>query len=50
MNKEEIIKAIQIIKKYCKKNKTCKDCMLRNKHEDGCTGSGMYIPRDWKIK
>lgn len=45
MNKEEIIKAIQIIKDYCKEN-TCEECILRAV----CDSGSMYIPRDWEVE
>ena len=46
MNKEEIIKAMQAIKDYCKGNITCEDCILAAV----CDSGSMYIPSDWEVE
>lgn len=45
MNKEEIIKAIQIIKDYCKEN-TCEECILIGL----CDGGTMTYPPEWEVE
>lgn len=46
MNKEEIIKAIQTIKDYCKGNKTCEECILIGLYD----GGDMFIPCSWEVE
>lgn len=46
-NKEEILKALQIIKKTCEKQEGCEKCPLSK--SDFCMVQG-YPPQEWRIK
>lgn len=41
---EEVIKAVQTIKDYCKGNKTCEECILIGLCDDGS------IPCSWELE
>lgn len=46
MSNEEVKKAMQAIKDYCKGNKTCEDCILAAV----CDSGSIYIPCDWEVE
>lgn len=43
------IKAMEAVKRYCEKNKTCKGCPLRTFTEYGYCKC-FYSPASWEIK
>lgn len=49
MNKEEILKALEVIKKVCSEVEKCNKCPLSNVKTDMCYMKDL-MPEEWRIK
>lgn len=51
VSREEALKAVETIKKYCDNGRHCSSCIFFiNKEHDFCGKNFLELPCDWNIK